>query len=90
MYVCMLTQVIEDRCKVLFTLRIANFRIFVYNREDYAPKKARGMSVDNQIALKFNCGFARVTAYELFVNKRYVKSKYSTIAREVNHFIALH
>ena len=54
------------------------------------PKKARGISVDNQITLKFNCGFARVAAYELFVNKRYVKSKYSTIAREVNHFIALH
>ena len=52
------------------------------------PKKARGISVNNQIALKFNCGFARVAAYEFFVNKRYVKSKYSTIAREVNHFIA--
>ena len=70
MYVCMLMQLIEDRRKVLFTLRIANFLIFVYNREDYAPKKARGISVDNQISLKFNCGFARVAAYELFVNKK--------------------
>ena len=49
------------------------------------PKKPRGISVANQIALKFNCGFARVAAYELFVNKRYVKSKKSKIAREVNH-----
>ena len=39
-------------------------------------------------ALKFNCGFARVAAYELFVNKRYVKNKQSTIDREVNHVIA--
>ena len=51
-------------------------------------KKPRGISVDNQIALKFNCGFARVAAYELFVNKRYVKNKLSTSAREVNHVIA--
>ena len=67
---------IEDRCKVLFTLSIDKFRNFVYNREDYAPQKTpQGISVDNQIALKFNCGFARVAAYELFVNKRYVKNK---------------
>ena len=48
------------------------------------PKKSRGISVDNQIALKFNCGFARVAAYELFVNKRYVKISTPV----VNHVIA--
>ena len=70
----MLTQVIEDCIKVLFTLRIANFRIFVYNREDYALQKSQE-GVDNQMALKFNCGLARVAAYELFVNERYIENK---------------
>ena len=38
-------------------------------------KKPRGISVDNQVALKFNYSFARVAAYELFVNKRDIKNK---------------